>query len=114
MADTIKISGTDPINPKCAGDIHVRLRQIVRDVDAMVGEAGRLMLFSGSIREVLVDQGRDPRAAQRQVEEIHAWIKQLRRLLDEATVPAVKAAESITDSGVRFGTRFEWRPSDGR
>lgn len=114
MADTITISGTDPTNPRCAGDIAARLEQIERDTKAMADEAGRLMLFAGSIREVMTEQGVRPRSAQRAAEDTVARCKHLRRLLSEVSEAARTATVELLNTGVNPRARFEWRPTGGR
>lgn len=107
MDKTIVISGTDPTNPRCAAHIDERLAQMERDLAAMYQEAGRLMVFSESIRDVLREHQHvpDARAVDR-AQAARARIARLRENLGEAEFDARRARAAIADSGVNMRARF--------
>lgn len=109
----VVISGTDPTNPRCAADIIMRLEQIERDTAVMAAEAGRLMVFSEFIREVLrEEQGLADRAAVSRTVVARERITKLRTLLLSVSTSAAEAVAAVYESGVRPTTRWpEWKPT---
>lgn len=106
MPDVTIISGTDPTNPRCARDIVDRLRQIERDTMAMRHEARRLYMFAGSVRSVLLSQGRGLPAAQSSTDEVVLLLKRLADRLDAAMSTAGIAVGVLEGTGVNMTTRF--------
>lgn len=112
MSDTITISGTDPTNPKRAGDIVIRLDHIRATLDAMHTELGRLQVYASSIRDVLhYDQGVPDKQAGMRAAEVVATIKMLREDMAELNAQTKRAADAVIATRVNLRTRFMWRPS---
>lgn len=110
----ITVSGTDPTNPRCMAHIVTRLEQIERDTAAMRQEAGRLMMFAGRGRDVLLDHGRTDNQARAVVTPIVDKLRRLHTALHDVSGIAATAAGMVRDSGIPLNTRFEWRPTSGR
>lgn len=109
MSRNVVISGTDPTNPRSVADILARLEQIERDAAAMANEAGRLSLYVGFTRDVLLDQGRPLGEAGEAVGGIGRRIHKLMDLLDEASECAKGAGQDLYDTGASRSARFAWR-----
>lgn len=113
MNRNIVISGTDPTNPKTAGEIVDRLQQMQATLDAMHTEAGRLEVYAGSIiRNVLhYYQSMPDKRAALIARDVAAAVKSFRADVEALHEKAGRTASAVADCGVNLRGKFEWRPS---
>lgn len=107
---SVVISGTDPSNPRNAGQMVEQLKQIETALEALSVHAVKLAAFTGGIRDVMLDQGRPLYRANDETERIAERIRGLSVAIDLAKTDAAAAGQAIVDSGVILRGSFEWRP----
>jgi hypothetical protein len=110
MSRQIVISGTDPTNPKTAGEIADRLDGMRVAMARMYTEMRRLEIFAGSIRDVLhYEQSMPDKRAQMIACEVQSGIKALREEVEATHDQFRSVIDLVTCCGVNLRGRFEWR-----
>lgn len=105
----VVISGTDPMNPKSASDIHAYLRQLEQSLSAMEDHARWLAMHAGAIRDLLLDDGVHVTEAGDRAGEVVRKIKAVALAVETAGLAAGRAQQQIAGCGVRMNVRFgQW------
>lgn len=112
LTRNIHISGTDPTNPKSAGDIVERLTDMYRSVASMHEELGRLEVYAGSIREVLhYEQSYPDKRASLVAREVVEEVRQLRSEVEQLHSRIHRTHDAVAECGVNLHAKFQWRPT---
>lgn len=112
LSKDIRISGTDPTNPKSAADIVDRLVDMHAQLARIHEELGRLQAYAGSIRDVLhFDQSYPDKRASLVACEVIEEIKKLRAETESLHDRTQRTAAVVADCGVNLNARFTWRPT---
>jgi hypothetical protein len=110
MAGTVTISGTDPTNPRCLADVLDELAAMRREVEALAYRARQLTMFTGTVRDVLLDQRVPMRRAQEAADLVQSRMRALSAALDDAAEAGRRAIGAAEGSGAHPHQSFEWRP----
>lgn len=111
LNSSITISGTDPSNPKSAGEIVDRLLKLRGYLVAMDYEIGRLEMYAGGVRDVLhFDQSYPRKRADMIGHDVTSTIRMLREDVERLADQVKRASDKVADSGVNLKARFTWRP----
>lgn len=115
LDQTVRISGTDPSNPKTPRQIVERLEAVRAGLANMHEEVGRLQAFAGGIRDVLhYDQSYPLKRADMIAGDVTATIKMLREDIERLTEQTTGVVNRVADCGVNLNGKFTWRPARSR